>query len=40
MSVDLNNEFEFRETFTSKIYSGRNDGFTFDSTFITAAGKE
>ena len=38
--VDLNNEFEFRESFERKIYSGRNDGFTFGSTFIPDAGKK
>lgn len=40
MVVMLNNEFEFRETFTIKIYSGINDGFTFGSTFIPDAGKK
>ena len=40
MVVELNDEFEFRETFTIKIYSGRNDGFTFGSTFIPDAGKK
>ncbi|MFT6166290.1 MAG: PKD repeat protein [Vicingaceae bacterium] len=40
MVVDLNNEFEFRETFKREIYSGRNDGFTFASAFIPDAGKK
>ena len=40
MVVDLNNEFEFRETFERKVYSGRSDGFIFGSTFIPDAGKK
>jgi len=40
MVVDLNDEFEFRESFKRKIYTGRNDGFVFGSTFIPDAGRK
>ena len=40
MSVDLNNEFEFREFFSTNLYSGRSDGFKMDATFIPNAGRK
>ena len=40
MSVDLNNEFEFREFFSTNLYSGRSDGFRMDATFIPNAGRK
>ena len=40
MSVDLNNEFEFRELFLTNLYSGRSDGFKMDATFIPNAGRK
>lgn len=38
--VDFNNEFEFRETFTTKIYSGDTEGFQMNSSFIPDAGRK
>lgn len=38
--VDLNNEFEFRESFNSTIYSLKSNGFTFGSSFISDAGRK
>jgi len=38
--VDLNNDFEFREQYEVKLYSGETEGFTMDATFIPDAGKK
>jgi PKD repeat protein len=40
VGVDLNDDFEFRKSYSTKIYSGRTEGFKMDATFIPDAGKK
>ncbi len=39
-TVDINNEFEFREKFITKLYSGETQGFQMNSSFIPDAGRK
>ena len=39
-TVDINNEFEFREKFITKLYSGETQGFQMNSNFIPDAGRK
>jgi PKD repeat protein len=40
VAADLNNEFQFRESYNTKIYAGRKDGFEMEASFIPDAGKK
>jgi PKD repeat protein len=40
VAADLNNDFQFRESYDTKVYAGRKEGFEMETSFIPDAGKK